>query len=261
MNKNLVYTLINYDYTEYISMFKIFLQSILDFSDESFDILLVCSPRAHKALKTLPEIKRNMKRFIFHETKESANLFDALIAKCDIIHVPDVTKYDKVMYIDCDIIVQHNLGTLFKKAHMKPERLYAPAEGTVDGKYWYLDMYKESNIKRLKDSGIRSFNTGTFMFIPSSTMLKHFDNVKELALSYRGQQHFYDQSFMNYYFNMRRMVDTSFLTKYVVMFPDHTKYYPNKTFLHFAGLGRYKEKSRMMKGYLNNLKKINHVSR
>jgi hypothetical protein len=241
-------------------MFKIFLQSILLFSDDSFDILLVCSPKAHKALRNLAEIRQNSSRFLFHETKESANLFDALISKCDISDVRNLGNYEKVLYLDCDIIVQHDLGSFFKKAKLKPDRLYAPAEGTVDGKYWYLDTYKESNIKRLKDAGVRSFNTGTFMFVPSSSMLKHFVNVRALALSYKGQKHFYDQSFMNYYFNMKRMVDTGYLTKHVVMFPDHTKYYPNKTFLHFAGLGRYKEKSRLMKGYLNNLKKLNHGS-
>jgi lipopolysaccharide biosynthesis glycosyltransferase len=168
-----------------------------------------------------------------------------------------VTRYNKVLYLDCDIIVQADLMELFKKLPIEKNVLYAPQEGTLDGTFWYLDKYTNSNIARLTSEGTKSFNSGTFMFVPTNKFIKHFENVKNQGEQYTGKKHFYDQSFFNYYFNINNLSSTAFISDATRIFPESDKYYPNKYIIHFAGIGRYLEKTKIMKRYLNNLLKIN----
>lgn len=256
MKEYLLYTLLNYNIKPYLEMFKSFLESILLYSSlEDFDILIICSKSAHRDLLNIPIVKKfsNIKYF---EIPESKDLYHALLNKCEIANYEDAPKYKKILYLDCDIIVKCDLAKIFKKTSIKPELLYASEEGTLTGKYWYLNSYKESNITRLEKEGVKSFNTGTFMFIPTKTFLKHFKNVKKLAETFKGEKHFYDQSFFNYYFNIHNLSCTDFITDMVKMFPDPEKHYPNKCFLHFAGLGRYNEKAKIMKKYLKMLRLV-----
>jgi lipopolysaccharide biosynthesis glycosyltransferase len=225
------------------------------YSKAEFDLLVICSRDVRMVLEKMPLVKSftNVK---FLEVPKSNDLYHALLSKCDIYQYVDVTSYKKVLYLDCDIIVQTDLSQLFKDTHIKSGRIYAPAEGTLTGKYWYLNAYKDTNISRLQSEGVHSFNTGTFMFVPTQSFLKHFRNIKELGETYQGKQHFYDQSFFNYYFNVNNLSSTEYLTDIVQMFPDPEKYYPDKSILHFAGIGRYKEKAKIMKSYLDKLEKI-----
>lgn len=46
------------------------------------------------------------------------------------------------------------------------------------------------------------------------------------------------------------------MTDIVKMFPENDKFYPNKCILHFAGIGRYMEKAKIMQNYLNKLRLV-----
>lgn len=252
--KNLLYTLVtgtgDLRTSHYLKMFQSFFKSILLFSDLSaFDMVIICNSSAHRTLQTLVRKHSNIS---FLVVGDSPDLNHALLGKCDIALIDGVTTYEKVLYLDCDIIVQEDLAILFKQAKLSKNKFYAPAEGSLNGEYWYLNAYRPSNISRLQGKGVRSFNTGTFMFVPTKSMIEHFKKIKQFALSYGGK-HFFDQSFFNYYFNMREMASTDFLTTRVVMFPDEAMFYPKKHILHFAGLGRYEEKARIMKRYLKKI--------
>ena len=163
------------------------------------------------------------------------------------------------MYVDCDVLVQRDLMDVFKNTPINKGVLYAPAEGTLKGKFWYLDAYKESNVARLTKEGTKSFNSGTFMFIPTKTFLKHFENVKLFAMNYKGKEHFYDQSFINYYFNINGISSTKYISDVVKIFPEKEMYYPKKYIIHFAGIGRYLEKTKIMNEYLDKLLKLNQL--
>ncbi len=255
MKDYLVYTLINYHTKPYLEMFEIFLKSLISYSSFDFDLLIICSSPAELELKNMSLIKKFTKIKYF-EIPESKDLYNALLNKCEISNYKDATKYKRIMYLDCDIIVQCNLGELLRNLPINSGLLYAPAEGTLDGKYWYLNSYKDSNIKRLQKEGVKSFNTGTFMFVPTKEFLQHFKNVKKLGETFKGQKHFFDQSFLNYYFNINNLSCTDYLTDIVKMFPDPDKFYPNKCILHFAGLGRYLEKAKIMRTYFKLLQKV-----
>lgn len=265
---NLIYTLVNFRTQHYLQMFKVFVDSLASFSNlETFDMLVITD----KATKPLIENIRNMKKFrqVYYLLVPSDdnlshalldNLSHALLRKFDIAQFNMLTSYDKVLYLDCDIIVQKDVNILFNKIALEKNKLYAMAEGPLTGKYWSLNAYQPSNIERLEKAHVKAFNSGTFLFAPSHEMSNHFKAVKELALSYKGN-HFYDQSFMNYYFNTKGLsVTLPLLARYIKLFPDQNTLYPTKVILHFAGLGRYESKHRIMKAYLTKLKSI-HTSK
>jgi lipopolysaccharide biosynthesis glycosyltransferase len=257
-NQYLLYTLATYRTKPYLSMLVLFLESIKHFCTLKFDILIICDENTHKEMVTIPIIKL-LGNVSYLHIPASKDLHHALLNKCSISQYKNIIQYKKVMYLDCDVIVQRDLMDLFKSLNIKKNILYAPEEGTLTGKFWYLDAYKDSNIARLEKNGTKSFNTGTFMFIPTPTFMKHFDNVKHLGEHYKGKTHFYDQSFFNYYFNINNISSSLYITDTVRIFPDPSVHYPDKYIIHFAGIGRYLEKSKIMKKYLDNLLKINNT--
>jgi lipopolysaccharide biosynthesis glycosyltransferase len=235
-------------------MLSLFLESIKTYCTLNFDILIICDKPTHDALVSLP-IMKDLPNISFHYVPKSKNLYHALLGKCDIYQFSNVSKYEKVLYLDCDVIVQRDLMDLFKKTPIQKNILYAPQEGEIKGKFWYLDSYTEQNVARLEQHGVQSFNSGTFMFVPTLTFLKHFEKIKIMATEYKGKKHFYDQSFLNYYFNTKNISSTKYMSDIVKIFPDEDMYYPNKYIIHFAGIGRYREKSKIMRNYLKVLKK------
>jgi hypothetical protein len=148
---------------------------------------------------------------------------------------------------------------MFTNISTKPNKLYVPQEGEVDGYYWTTNAYLPQNIEYMKDHNIKSFNTGTFMFVPNDKMRTHFIQVKEFGLKFTGKA-FFDQSLANYYFNRLRIAKISpYMTKKLQMFPDITKYYPDKMLMHISGIGRYKQKAPIMKAYLEFIKHKKHI--
>jgi lipopolysaccharide biosynthesis glycosyltransferase len=258
-NKYLLYTLVNFRTKPYLSMLTLFLESIKQFCTLKFDILIICDDKTHKEIVMLP-ITKDLGNVSYLHIPASKDLHHALLKKCCISQYKNILQYQKVMYLDCDVIVQRDVMDIFEKLDIHKNILYAPEEGTLTGKFWYLDAYTESNILRLTKKGTKSFNSGTFIFIPTKTFLKHFDNVKLLGEHYKGKSHFYDQSFFNYYFNTNNISSSLYITDVVRIFPDPLVYYPDKYIIHFAGIGQYLEKSKIMKQYLNKLLKLKSMN-
>ena len=251
----LLYVLINFRTQYYLSMFKTFLKSLTLYSDlKQLDFLVICDKNTKQKVKTMKDLNKFNKVY-YHIVPDEPDLQHALTRKFDIADFSGFMNYKKILYLDIDIIVQGNIIDVIESVPVRANTLYATKEGDIEGRYWYLDMYKQSNIKSMRDNNINSFNSGFYMFKPNQKMKKHLENVKKIAVNYSGQQHFYDQSFFNYYFNIHRLANTDYMSDVYIMFPDSTKYYPEKVILHFSGIGMYKEKSAIMKKYLQLVKK------
>lgn len=249
----LIYTLVTFDVTHYLAMFRLFVRSLVRFSRlDEIDLAIVCPPEVREAVLRLARREPGFPDVSFVEAAPSPDLFHALLGKFDVVALPNVRRYQKVMYLDCDVLVQGDLQRLLDRLDVAPDVLYAPAEGDLEGEYWYLDAYRARELADLRRRGVRSFNSGTMVFAPTTAMLAHFRRAKRLALEYDGQRHFYDQSFFNYYFNTRARTDTAQLSRSVVIFPDPDKAYDPRTklVLHFAGIGHYRRKARIMRRYL-----------
>lgn len=251
----LLYTLVNFRSKYYMAIFKVFLQALIAFSDVTkFELCIVCDDKTHPIIEKLKEINR-FPHVSYIRVPVDKTLHSALFRKFDVFQHPNYMSFEKILFLDCDIIVQDNIIKLFQSVKTRPNKLYVPQEGTVDGKYWNINAYLPQNIDHMKKQHIQSFNAGTFLFTPTETMRDHFIKAKEFGMEYKGK-HFYDQSIFNYYFNRLRIASiSSYITKKLVMFPDTNHYYPDKMLMHISGIGRYKEKGPVMKKYLELIKK------
>lgn len=251
MKNYLLYVLVNFDLFHYIEMFKLFIYSVTKYSSVSkIDLLIICDRHAKKKLENMEELQM-FKNHYWHVVRQQDTSFKtALLRKFEICNFPHLLDYKKVMYLDIDVLVIDDLLKVFKMVPVRHNTLYATKEGDLEEKHWYLNAYNEGNVAQLKKEGINSFNTGLFMFKPSDTMIHHFKDLYIFSLEYKGHQSFYDQSFMNYYFNMKRMGNTKYMNNIYVMFPKEDKKYKNKIILHFAGLGRYQDKVSIMTKYI-----------
>jgi lipopolysaccharide biosynthesis glycosyltransferase len=155
---------------------------------------------------------------------DSISAMDSSMKKLQIFKY-DISKYDKVLFIDSDILVFINLKNIFNR--IKINNLYACAEHKTDlifyhqQKYHSLLDYTEEQLTFLKDNNIHVFNAGLFGFLNTPDMKEHFDNVLDLIEKHKDNSNYwYEQSFMNVYFNLRNLTDLTVIndSNYILNF-------------------------------------------
>jgi hypothetical protein len=163
--------------------------------NDSIDILVMCDEDYYPNISHLP--------VNFHITGPNATPAEVSIRKTEIFTVDGLDKYDKILYLDSDIIVRGPLSNLFNIVQDQT-KLYVKEEGWGHTEeFWSRadDPYDAATLARFRDRGIRCFNCGQFAFINSSEIRSHFTNVmKEIKDKYDPEVHFYEQVFMNNYF-------------------------------------------------------------
>lgn len=167
-------------------------------------------------------------------------------------------EYDAVIYLDTDILVMKPLP--FEDI-TNPDVLYAYTENHLQTAhtliYWSLRSYTPEQLEFMRVRKILPFNAGTFGFVPSAEMRRHFDNVRELIRTHTGD-YFYEQSFLNVYFNPLDKTNRSVLTMDVIKFnPPGAHVFPNATIVHFANASQSGEtKCNRMTEYLDRWNKF-----
>ena len=248
--KCLIYTLVNFRVEYYTKMFRVFAQCLSMFSDTNAFELCVITERQN--LASIKDIFPDASIVLIPKVK---TLDQALLCKFDIFRHPRYLEFDKILFLDTDILVQDNIMKLFKAVDTQPDKLYVVQEGDLEQKYWYHSAYKPGDIAQLRKENIQSFNSGIFLFKPSETMRRHFEAAKKFGIEYKSSYKFYDQSVFNYYFNMNRVAQISpYMTRKLKMYPK--RYYATKMFIHMANISLYKVKAKMMQEYLAKLENL-----
>lgn len=249
--KYLVYTLVNFRVEYYIKIFQVFAQCLAMFSDNTFELCVITERPSLQAIKdTLKDFPAPTSFVLIPKDK---TLEHALLRKFDITRHPRYLEFDKILFLDSDILVQDNIIKLFKAVNTLPDKLYVVQEGDLEEQYWYHSAYKPGDIAQLRKENIQSFNSGIFLFKPSENMRQHFEQAKKFGIEYKGPRVFYDQSVFNYYFNMNRIAIISpYMTRKLRMYPKD-RYYSTKMFIHIANMSLYKVKADLMKEYMKKL--------
>jgi lipopolysaccharide biosynthesis glycosyltransferase len=131
----------------------------------------------------------------------------------------DISKYSKILFIDSDVLVGRNLDYFFE--NICEEVLYAGTEYEDQRAHTTLQHslqnYTEENLKFLRTNKIPVFNCGFFGFLNTPIFKHHFDNIIEMIKMYHGK-YYYEQSFMNVYFNLKNLVNTQVMNdKYYML--------------------------------------------
>lgn len=210
--KNLIYFVVGGD-PSYIQLTKFCIHSLLQFNnlmDDDIDILIICDQNYSSiVLKELPFAK-------IHICNYNDSPMRVSMRKLEIFSYPHIHQYDKLLYLDSDIVVIGSLRKLWK-IDLEDDIIYVKTENTfswTDNLYHGLKMYTNEQIKDFTDNNIAPFNAGQFMLKNSAAMKEHFDNILDLIADWKGD-YFFEQSFMNHYFLQNNKYNISGLENFI----------------------------------------------
>lgn len=238
--KNLIYFTV-FGNKDYVKLLEMLIRTVGKQTYKKFEILFITDSKTSKLIKKIKELKKYT--IHFHLTDEITNPVDASMQKLKIYGWRHINKYKNILFLDVDILVLGNLKQIFESKKVKSNILYSATHNrdasmhkTV---YHSLIDYTEAQLENFKANEITAFNAGQFFFKNTSTMRDHFDNINKFIASWSGR-YFFEQSFLNYYFNILNMADTKLFDKqfkFVSINENHTNvtFDKNAVFVHFMG--------------------------
>lgn len=215
MKRNLIYFTTGCDAT-YFKLTSFCIQTIAQSNNlENIDILVMCD-QAYCAL-----IRQDLPEFVkVHITADNSSSHQTSMRKCEIFNYEYIHMYDKILYLDSDIVVTGNIASLFDAA-LNDNILYVKRDSIDNDCHNHLEhslrLYTETQVNDFALNHQHGFSCGHFIFCNSQVMKYHFDQVLKLMASHKGP-YFYEQSFMNHYFNSNYATDETLLEGVVDFF-------------------------------------------
>lgn len=260
--KNCIFTCV-FNNKKYIDMFYLFLESIYISGNlkNNTDILLYTSTEFMNIIKSSHLFCDKIK----FELNDSYNNIDkACKARVDLFELKSVTNYDKILYLDTDIIVKHDINELFDIC--KDEILYVLEEGDLAKDEikpnLFLDfhgrpLFTHEEVNNMEDT--TAFSSGIMLFkncLPIKTLFK---NIKKHLSSSHYTFSTFDQPFIVYNAIKEKLYNNKILKR--VCTHDQTNHgdiESDKIIHHFCGgPGIPYHKIDFMTVFLNKIKNTN----
>jgi lipopolysaccharide biosynthesis glycosyltransferase len=229
----------------YINLLKLLITSISENATlNATDILIITSPIFEVAIKKeLRTFDLPLKYYLL----DLHTLFDACAARLQIFNYHEIDRYDKILYLDTDILVNRDITILF---HLDlTEKLYALEEGTIGHEYWgsqFFDFSKYNKDLPAFTSGILYFkNTHTIQVLFDTIHIHMRDYIESKQKEHPSETNFFhfvfgDQPFIVYHAISQDKYDNQLLKLYVENNPDTVG---QKIIYHFpGGVGSYESK-------------------
>jgi lipopolysaccharide biosynthesis glycosyltransferase len=156
-SKNLVYCCIFYN-KDYFKLLDLLLKSLRIYSFEGdFDFLVITQKEFEPLVKELGrKLGINLKTFCLDFT----TIFQAACARLFIFDYPELPGYEKLLYIDTDILIKAPLDPVFDLLTGAKDVLYAIESGTIDSLNFGSQFFKFNKI----DKSLTGMNSGTLLF-------------------------------------------------------------------------------------------------
>lgn len=250
---------------KYVQLFYLLLQSIYIFGNlnEETDILLYTSSHFMNMI-IQNRLCSDKIKFIINDGYCNKNDYDghnyiglanACRSRLDFFHLPGVSKYQKVLYLDTDIIIKGNINTIFDIA--KDDILYVVEEGTIDNDnpldWWGKKLFNgHEEINSFQDKS--AFNSGVILFKNCTAVENLFENINN---DMRIRNHiFFDQPFIVYNSFKYNMFDNKLMNQYCINIKsvDNSELYNDKIINHFPlGVGQSEIKLQVMNDFFIHL--------
>jgi FkbM family methyltransferase len=213
MSKNLVYFTV-FNNPVYVDLLEILMATVKLYSNlENIDFLVFTSENLKGRID---EVSAKLEIPIQIQIFNFTGLHEGLCARMRIFDYCDIDKYDKVLYLDTDIVVQNDISVLF--AQDIEEKLYALKEGTIGHEYYGSDFFDFNTI----DKNIPGMNSGILLFKPTSTILQLFrdahQHMSSIFIQNKPMPSCSDQALINYHFVKNGRHQTGFLEKYGLIY-------------------------------------------
>jgi len=214
----------------------------------SYDVLVLLDPRLNHWWNRRRLRRARLNSFgLPHRTS-----WDRWFNKIRIFEYPEVGQYDKILYLDSDILVNLSLDKVFDIDFPTDNLCVSRYNDDPTHEHFSLpdQPYTSDELTRLAEHDIGTFCAGTFLLHSSPDMRQHFHEILRFAEAHAesGRKFFVDQSFLNYHFNRLTAVDYG-LTPFVREWPDPDERYPDQLIHFLGGPGDAKRKLGEMRTY------------
>ena len=232
---------------KYLDLFYLLLESILLFGNLKNTHLLVYTTTAFMLQILRSPLFRD---FIQFEINDAYDTIDkACRSRLDLFDLA-IHKYDKILYLDTDILVKRDLTPVFDVC--KDEVLYVLEEGTIDSDtdFWGKTLFG-NELQNYTDKS--AFTSGILLFNRCQKIKELFRVIKEDMESRTYSTYFYDQPYIVYHAFKTGLYENKILKTMVVNNDDHLE--SDKVIHHFPGTpGLYMHKLERMKTFLKGLR-------
>jgi predicted O-methyltransferase YrrM len=178
------------------------------------------------------------------------NLDSACKARLDLFNLPSVTQYDKILYLDTDILVKDDINKVFDVC--TEDTMYVLEEGWIDHShdYWGNTLFGDE-INNYDDK--TAFTSGILLLNNCEKMHFLFNKIKEDIINRPYYFTCYDQPYIIYNAFKYNLYNNKVLKSLVVN--SDSNIHSDKVIHHFpGGPGVYHNKIDAMTIFLNSIK-------
>lgn len=236
----------------YIRMFFLLLESIISYGNIGDDthILIYTSTIFSNFIKQNENYKKNNDKIFFEINDTYNNIDTACKSRLDLFDLKSIEKYNKILYLDIDIIIKDDIHKVFNA--VKHDIIYALEEGEIDAEngYWWGKTLFGDEIHHYPNK--TAFTSGILLFNNCDKIKELFKRIHETMVT-KPNAPGGDQPYIVYNAFKYRLYDNQTLKKHVVN--NDYNFRGDKVIYHFAGgVGEYGHKLVKMNAFLNGLK-------
>lgn len=241
-----------FNQTQYIDMFYLLLESILIYGNlgDNTKILVYTSSIFMNIIKKSHLFNNKIIDFEINDTY--TNLDRACKSRLDLFNLGSITKYNKIIYLDIDILVKDDINKVFDVC--KNDILYVLEEGEINSvwDYWGNTLFGDEVINYTDKT---AFTSGILLFNNCENIKTLFNKINEDIAN--RPYHFicYDQPYIVYNAFKYNLYDNKILQSLVVN--NDFNIHSDKVIHHFpGGPGNYYHKLVSMNTFLNSIKDV-----
>ena len=244
MIKTIIYSCVFFN-EKYIHLINLLLKSYKLFGNSSDDVdyLIICNPNFQKKIQAIFDNLNISGKIWCIDLK---NKFEAGYSRLKIFDYPDINLYNKILYLDCDILVTNSINNIldFKLEN----KLYCLQEGNTNHEFWGSQFFDKNPNCSAFTSGILLFNNNIIIKDLFSQILLHIHNH---ITSNSPIPVCLDQPFIVYHAVKNNLYDNQKLINIVINNPNN---FNNETISHFpGGPGNYESKIVKMTNYMRDI--------
>ena len=244
MIKTIIYSCVFFN-EKYINLINLLLKSYKLFGNSLYDVdyLIICNPNFQKKIQAIFDNLNISGKIWCIDLKTK---FEAGYSRLKIFDYPDINFYNKILYLDCDILVTNSINNIFD--FKLKNKLYALQEGRTDRVSHGKQFFDNNPNCSAFTSGILLFNNNIIIKDLFSQILLHIHNHITSMLPIPGCL---DQPFIVYHAVKNNLYDNKKLINIVINNPNN---FNNETISHFpSGVGHYESKLVKMNNFMNNV--------
>jgi len=241
-----------FNQTKYVDMLFLLLKSIFIYGslDENTKILIYTSTPFMNMIKDIHFFNDDKIEFEINDTYN--NIDKACKSRLDLFNLQSITKYDKILYLDTDILIKDNIKKVFEIC--KEDILYVLEEARIDNKedFWGLTLFGDE-VNNYNDK--TAFTSGILLFNNCEKIKGLFSKINEDIINRPYKFACSDQPYIIYNAFKYNLYDNKLLKPYAVN--NDNNIYSDKIIHHFpGGPGIYQHKMHAMTKFLYKIKNL-----